>query len=218
MTRRIVVADDHPIFRKGLVHIVRDAFKDSAIEEAQDGLEAVKLTVQTNPHLVVLDIEMPRLNGLHAAERILNSQPSAKVVILTMHDNSFAFDRAMEIGAMGFVLKENAASDMVHCIEQVFLDKHYVSPQLRDKMSASRKEAKNFARQLEALSPAEKRVLRLIADFKTSRVIGEELFLSERTIQNHRLNIARKLQLNGSHQVLRFAIEYTDLIALGVER
>ena len=84
-------------------------------------------------------------------------------------------------------------------------------------MHETRKEGRTLLRKLSLLSSAEKRVLRRIADYKTSRVIGEELFLSERTVQNHRLNIARKLDLNGSHQVLRFAIEYKDLITLGVE-
>lgn len=215
--RRIVIADDHPIFRKGLAEIVKEADPQSTVDQAHDGEEALQLVRRVMPHLVILDLEMPRKNGIDAAREILKEFPSTKVVILTMHNNRSAFDLAMEIGAMGYVLKENAESDVVHCLREVTADRHYVSPQLSEQMHKARTGETAFHRKLSLLTAAEKRVLRFIADYKTSKTISEELFLSERTVQNHRLNIARKLDLRGSHQLLRFAIEYKDLIELGIE-
>ena len=215
--KRIVIADDHPIFRKGLAEIVREADPEAQIDQAHDGEEAIKMVNHSMPHLVILDLEMPRKNGMDAAREILDHHPSTKVVFLTMHNNRSAFDMAMEIGAMGYVLKENAESDVMNCLNEVWLDRHYVSPQLSEQMHKARKGESSFHRKLSLLSPAEKRILRHIADYKTSKSISEELFLSERTVQNHRLNIARKLDLRGSHQLLRFAIEYKDLIELGIE-
>lgn len=216
--RRIVIADDHPIFRKGLAEIIKEKYPEVEIEEAHDGEEAIQLVKRCNPHLAILDIEMPRKNGMDTARIILDEFPSTRVVILTMHNKKSAFDLAMEIGAMGYVLKENAVADITQCLEQVMLDRNYVSPELSRQMLQNRSGESDFHQKLALLSPSEKRVLRWIAEYKTNKVIGEEMFLSERTVQNHRLNISKKLDLKGAHQVLRFAIEYKDLIELGIEK
>lgn len=203
ITKRIVIADDHPIFLKGLAEVIQQEEGNSVVDVAHDGDEAIQLTRLLRPHLVVLDIEMPGINGLETARLIHQEFPEIKLIILTMHNNPAALDLAMANNVMGYVLKENAVTDVCECIREVWEDRHYVSPQMRDSLQGRNLDDKK----LSDLTTTELTILRKIASNMTSRAIAEELFISEKTVSNHRQNIATKLGLHGSHMLLRYALE-----------
>jgi two-component system response regulator DegU len=163
--------------------------------------------------VAVLDIDMPRLNGLEAAEKMLALRPRLPIMLLTMHKERAPFMKALEIGLAGYVLKENAVTDVVNAIYAVVKGGIYISPDmpafLLRKAAAPAKTA--FARELALLTPAERQILQMVAAYKSSREIAEELFISEKTVFNHRMNIAKKLNLSGRNSLLRFAIEHHGL-------
>jgi DNA-binding NarL/FixJ family response regulator len=159
--------------------------------------------------VAVLDIDMPRLNGLEAAEKILHLYPQLPVVLLTMHKDRAPFMRALEIGVLGYVLKENAVTDVIHAIRSVRVGNPFISPDmsaflLRKTTKPQPRSPRDF---LDQLTPAEVQIIRLVAQYKSSQEIADLLFISEKTVSNHRLNIAKKLNLTGKNALLRFAIE-----------
>jgi DNA-binding NarL/FixJ family response regulator len=212
-TIKVLIADDHPIFLMGLKEVIESDEELHVVASVSNGQEAVRLTQLHQPDVVVLDIDMPRLNGLEAARQLLQGQPDLPVVLLTMHKERDPFMRALEIGISGYVLKENAVSDIVYAIRMVQSGQHYLSPEMSSyllKRSArtAPAAAPRLADPLAVLSPAERRVLELVAQYKSSREIADELFISEKTVFNHRANMAIKLQLSGKNSLLRFAIEH----------
>ncbi len=213
ITKRIVIADDHPIFLKGLADVVQRDQNNSVVDVAHDGEEAIQLTRLLRPHLVILDIEMPGLNGLETARLINQEFPEIKLIILTMHNNPAALDLAMANNVMGYVLKENAVTDVCECIDEVWEGKHFVSPQMRDSL-----QRRNYEEgKLSDLTETELKILKKIAANMTSRSIAEELFISEKTVSNHRQNIATKLGLHGAHMLLRYALENQRILTTMID-
>jgi two-component system response regulator DegU len=158
----------------------------------------------------VLDIDMPRLNGLEAAEKMLELRPQLPIMLLTMHKERAPFMKALEIGLAGYVLKENAVTDVVHAIYAVVQGGNYISPDLSAFLL--RKPVKTaLANEVALLTPSERQILQLVAAYKSSKEIAEELFISEKTVFNHRMNISKKLNLTGKNSLLRFAIEHQVL-------
>lgn len=208
-TLRILIADDHPIFLKGLREVLESEDDLQVVACVSNGQEALLAAQTHRPDVAVLDIDMPRLNGLEAADKILHLYPQLPVVLLTMHKDRAPFMRALEIGVLGYVLKENAVTDVIHAIHSVRGGNPFISPE----MSAFllRKTAKPQPRPprdfLDGLTPAEVQIIRLVAQYKSSQEIADLLFISEKTVSNHRLNITRKLNLTGKNALLRFAIE-----------
>jgi DNA-binding NarL/FixJ family response regulator len=163
------------------------------------------------PHLVILDLEMPGMNGLELSRQLEANFPEIKKVMLTMHNNPTALDLAMESNVMGCVLKENAVTEIRSCIEAVFEDKTYISPQMRESL---RKRSVKQDGRISDLTPTELRVLGMIAQNMTSRSIADELYISEKTVSNHRQNIALKLGLKGVHMLLRYALENQGVLKM----
>jgi len=199
----VLIADDHPLFRKGIISILKDDDSFELAAECGDGIEALEKIRKFKPDIALLDLDMPGLNGLEVAKTIFKEKIPCKTAILTMHKEKEYFSEAMELNVKAFVLKDKISEDLIECLQTVADGKNYISPQI----STYLVEDKQKPAWLDLLSHTEVQVLKLVAENKTSTQISEELFNSVRTIENHRNNISRKLGLSGQHALLLFAIE-----------
>lgn len=204
--KRILIADDHPIFRSGLRALIDADASFTVIAEATDGEVALSMIMDEHPDVAILDYNMPKLNGFELLKRISKSKVPVITVMLTMHNDEAMFSKAFELGVRGYVLKDSASIDIVNCLYAVTQGQVYTSAAVTTYLlkRASRTKAVDG---VESLTPAERKVLRLIADYKTSREIADELSISVRTVDNHRSNIGGKLGVTGSHALFKFAIQ-----------
>lgn len=212
MPRRqtILVADDHPVFRRGLVQIIEEQFSDAKVVEAGNGSEALVMIHDFKPGIAILDVDMPKRNGLEVAMEIRRRGLPINIIILTMHDNEEFFNRAMDLGVMGYVLKDGVVAEITGCLEAVAQGRHYYSPLLAEywvRRDQSKRQETTVQAGLAGLTPTERHILKLVAENKTTREIANDLFISPKTVENHRSNIAGKLGLRGNNAVLRFALE-----------
>ena len=208
---RIVVADDHPIVRQGLRQTIEGERGLKVVAEATDGLMAVEQIRSLKPQVAVLDIDMPLLDGFGVVRALRAERIDVDVIFLTIHRDEDFFNEAINLGARGYVLKDSALTDIVTCVKLVASGQHYVSPTLTSLLLNRQRRATSLGQgkpELKDLSPTELRVLKLIAEYKTSREISEELFISHRTVETHRTNISNKLNLHGSHALMRFALAH----------
>lgn len=206
----ILIADDHPIFLKGLKEVIESEPGYEVIFEAKNGLEALAIARTRYPMVTILDIDMPEMNGLVAAEELIKLVPEANVILLTMHKAKDTFLHALDVGVAGYVLKENAVVDIIQAIEAVMTGNSYISPEMSSFLLSQRRAAKNNPTANELLStltPSEMKILKMVGSYKSTKDIADELFISEKTVSNHRMNILKKLNLNGKNSLLRFAIE-----------
>ena len=205
---RIIIADDHPIFRGGLRQIISADESIEIIGEADNGEKALEIIHELKPDIAVLDIDMPKKTGLDVLRELKDS--STKIIFLTMYAEEDIFDEAMDFGIKGYVLKDSAVNDIIECILSVNEDNYYISPNVSNLLVNRRNKSKNLIKknpELGNLTKTERNILRFISENKTSKEIAEVLFLSHRTVENHRTNISNKLNLKGSHSLLKFAIE-----------
>jgi DNA-binding NarL/FixJ family response regulator len=212
---RILIADDHPITRRGLRQVVESEPDFEVVSEAGDGQSALEYMRRLRPQIAILDISMPKLDGLGVARATLEEALPVDLIFLTVYREEKLFSRAFELGVKGYVLKDSAATDIVSCLRAVAAGQHYTSPELTTYLVKSRRSAVSAEESrpgLEVLTPTERRVLRLLADYKTSKEIGEELFVSHRTVDTHRANICQKLAIHGSHALMKFALENKALL------
>jgi DNA-binding NarL/FixJ family response regulator len=208
---RVVIVDDHPIFRRGLKETIEAERSFLVTGEAADGESGLRQIRSLQPDVVIIDLHLPRMGGLALvrAARALARPPAA--LVLTMHNEEGTFNAAMDAGAQGYILKENAVSDVLVGLKTVAAGGVFISPSVagflvrRHQRTAALKEAKKG---LSALTPTERRILRLVAENRTNKDIGRELFISHRTVETHRSHICAKLELSGSHALLQFAIEH----------
>jgi len=203
---KIIIADDHPIFRKGVLSIVNDDSSIEVIGEASSGEDALNLITELKPDIVLLDIDMPVLSGLDVARKLKEQNSKSKVVILTIHKDKEYFDEAMDLDIKAYVLKDSIANDLIECIKLVAKGDYYISPSISTYLVENKK-AKKQESPLVKLTPTELQILKLISQNKTNSQIAEELFRSVRTVENHRNNIVNKLGLKGPHALLLFALE-----------
>ncbi len=215
MKCKIVIADDHPIFRMGIKEIITGMADAVVSGEASDGLDAYKLIVSTIPEIAILDVDMPILTGLDVCRKVLAEKHFTRFIILTMHKDRHFFEDAMNNGVDGYLLKDNAVDELVKCIESVRQGRKYVSPQIEkfliDHQAMNQLPAK-VQEMYATLTPTEKVILKLIARNKTSHDIAENLFISANTVDNHRANIARKFKLEGKNSLMKFALAYKELL------
>ena len=206
----LLIADDHPIFRKGLADVLSEDPSIRLVAEAGDGETALRQIRELKPNVAILDLDMPRMNGLEVAKKVFQSKIETAPVILTMHKEERIFNETIEAGVLGYVLKENAASDLLGCIHSVVNGKAFISPSVSSYLlnRRSREEALLAEKPgLETLTTAERRILKLIAQDLTSKEIADQLGISFHTVENHRANICNKLNLHGSHSLLKFAFD-----------
>jgi DNA-binding NarL/FixJ family response regulator len=211
----IIIADDHPIMRSGLRQMIESHPVFQIIGEASDGEEALNLIEEKKPDVALLDIAMPRLTGLQVARLVQERGLSARIAILTMSADEIVFNEAMDLGVLGYVLKENASSEVLNSICTVAEGKYYISPSISGflmKRSKNREAAFSSIPGLADLTPMEIRILKLVAGNKTSKEIAFDLSISPKTVENHRANISAKLHIGGNNALLRFALENKSLL------
>jgi DNA-binding NarL/FixJ family response regulator len=207
---KVLIVDDHPLFRSGLRQVVASNPEFELVGEAGDGEAALKLIQEKRPDVAVLDVNLPGMTGLEIAQRLHNKRMPTRIILLTMHKEEDMVNRALDFGAKGFVLKENAVEEILKAITAVAEGGHYLSSSISGYLVRRRGRAESLAAKkpgLEDLTKAERRILKLISEKKTSPQIAAELFISPRTVEAHRANICTKLELRGSHSLLQFALE-----------
>lgn len=207
---RVIIADDHALLRRGLRTMIDAEPFLSVVGEAENGEIALDLVRELKPDVVVLDLDMPVLDGLGTARRLRGNGVDVEIVFLTMHKEEALLDAVVELNVKGYILKDGALSEIVKCIKTVTSGRRFLSPELSELLQDRSQRLAEFSRQLpgvDALTPSERRILRLLAESKTSAQIAEQLFVSVRTVENHRANMATKLGLKGSHALLTFALE-----------
>ena len=207
----IFIADDHPIFREGLRQLLEREPGFSIVGQAGDGPSALTAIEQLHPRIAVLDIDMPGMDGLAVAGAVRERRLPTAIVCLTMHKDARFLNTALNSGVMGYVIKDDALLEIVESVKSVAAGRHFVSPQLTSHLVARHAHAGAAGEQtpgIEALTDTERKVLRLLAEFKTTKEIAAALAISPRTVDRHRSNMAEKLGLNGSHALTKFAVAH----------
>jgi DNA-binding NarL/FixJ family response regulator len=211
MTIRIMIADDHAVFRSGLRALLEKEAEFSIVAEAGDGNETVKKACAEDIDVLVLDINMPGMTGPMIAEEVLKKRPRLAIVILTMHDDEYYLQELFKIGVRGFVLKKSTGTDLLQAVRAVARGEQYVDPSLT-KCVLSRfigntpgKQSAQTRKSL--LTQREQKVCQLLAYGHTNSEIAAKLFISERTVETHRSNIYSKLGLKNRVELVRFAID-----------
>ena len=213
---RVVLADDHAMFRQGVKRILKDAENLEVVGEASDGLELLDVSKETTPDMVILDISMPNLRGLEATREIKRLFPNVKVLILTMHRDKEYVYGAISAGAEGYLLKEDADTELFIAVEKIRQGGRYISPILSGELThelINIRHERLTTSSYESLTLREKEVLKLIAEGKSHKDISDLLFISIRTVDHHRANIMRKLNIKDTANLTKYAIRegYTSV-------
>ena len=205
---QIILADDHPLMLDGLKTIILGYPQFDLIGAAQDGAQALSLIAGNSPEVAVLDIDMPFLTGLEVVEKCKAANLLTRFILLTFHKEEALYQKAKELGVFGYVLKDQSRQEIVQCILQVAKGEHYISKSLESLL-----DKKVIPSELESLTKTELAVVKLIAKNKTSNDIADMLFVSKKTIENHRANVCKKLNLDGSkNSLLSWALKHREVL------
>ena len=205
---RVVLADDHALFRGGVRRILEEMPEVEVVGEAGDGLALLEILKKITPDLVVLDISMPHLRGLEAIREIKKLVPDTSILMLTMHKETDYLSQALTAGASGYLLKQEADPELINAVQTIRSGKTYLSPNLSDLVpDLLRRRHEPGGSLKEVLTHREREVLKLLADGKTSKEIADMLYISLRTVQNHRANIMRKLNFKRTTDLVKYALQ-----------
>lgn len=207
----LLIVDDHPVFRRGLREVIEENPGFRIVGEASDGEAGLRLAAELKPAIAVVDIDMPQLNGLEMVRAIHKLNLPVTIILLTMYKEEDMFNAAMDLGVKAYVLKENAADDILAALEKVLQGETFVSPSMSNmgRRRTDRVQELLLSKpQIDDLTLAERRILKLIAEDRTSKEIANLLQISVKTVENHRLSICHKLNLHGSHSLLKFAFDH----------
>ena len=219
----ILVADDHEVVRKGLVSLLQAQPEWQVCGEAGDGREAVEKALQLKPDVVILDIGMPSLNGLEATRQILKANPQARVLILTLHDSDQVVREVLNAGARGFLLKSDAARDLVAAVEALRHDKTYftskVAAMVLEGYLKGGTPGVAVTSGRNRLTHREREIVQLLAEGKSTKEVAVALGLSVKTAETHRSNIMRKLQLHSVSDLVLYAVRnnIVHVVQAGIE-
>ncbi len=208
---RILIADDHPVFRQGLRQIIEADSQFKVMAECADGEQALARLQDTPVDIAMVDLTMPLKDGFAIARTALERRLSVPIVFLTMHRDEHYLHAAIDLGVRGYVLKDSAVTEILGCLRAVFAGQEYLSPALSSFLIRRHRRAEAQTATLPAidqLTPTERRILKYVANGRTSREIAETLCVSVRTVEHHRNNIASKFDLRGSHALVKFAIRH----------
>ncbi|MFZ3590393.1 response regulator [Bacillus sp. DJP31] len=214
----IVIIDDHQLFREGVKKILDFESNFEVVAEGDDGKEALSIVGEHRPDVVIMDINMPTLNGIEATGQLIAEYPDTKVIILSIHDDENYVTHALKTGAQGYLLKEMDADQLVEAVKVVSDGGSYLHPKVTHNLvkeyrrlatshSKAIKKEIEIRRPLHLLTRRECEVLQLLADGKSNRGIGESLFISEKTVKNHVSNILTKMNVNDRTQAVVVAIK-----------
>lgn len=201
---QILIADDHPIVRQGLRHTIETEDGLEIVCETGDGQETLAAARKFHPQIIILDIDLPEMDGFQVIDALSREKIESKVIFLTVHREESFMRKALSLGGAGYVLKDCAVTDILAAIRAVSEGLPFISPAMTTYLI----KAKSSPGRVESLTPAELRVLRLVAQYKTTQEIAETLGVSPRTIESHRATITQKLGLRGSHSLMRYALQH----------
>lgn len=212
MKLRILVADDHEVVRRGLCTLLQAREGWEICGEAADGRETIEKVKQLKPDVVILDVGMPNLNGLAATRQLIQQDPNLKIIVLTITDVDEVIREALDAGARGFVLKSDAARDLVSAVEALQRNRMFFTPRVNDMVLAGfldkgHSPAKGEVPKVPTLTPRETEVIQLLAEGKSSKEVASLLNLSTKTAETHRSNIMRKLGLHSIRDLVVYAIQ-----------
>ena len=210
----VLIADDHPIFCTGLRQVMEADVAVRVVAEARNGDEALATIESVRPDVSVLDIDMPGRDGLEVARALRDRRSTTRVIFLTLHKDAVFLNAALDAGAYGYVLKDSAATEIIDAIRAVHAGQRYLSPVLAGLLINRADRAAALAKELPALgalTPAEMKVLKLLAEIKTTKEIADALCISPRTVEHHRTSIAAKLELRGT-ALTRFAVKHQSAL------
>lgn len=207
---RVLLAEDHAMVRAGLRALLERLENIEVVGEASNGQEAVEMTSEFKPDLLIMDIMMPRLNGIQAAEHIRDLKLSVMILFLSMYSDEALIHQALQSGARGYVLKTSLSEELQQAIQTVTRGKVYLSAEISSKLVEGKLRPANLEKEspLEILSPREKEILQLIAEEHTSAEIAKLLFISEKTVEKHRANLMEKLKVRNLVGLVRLAVKY----------
>ncbi len=204
---KIFISDDHPLFRDGLKTTIAACKEFELIGESGNGRESLEFIFAKLPEIAILDIELPDISGIEIAKKIHEKKLPVKIVFLTLHRDRLLLENALKYGAAGYLLKENSSEEIITCLKEVRNGNFYLSTYLSN-IVVNKISGVNYENErLQQLTNSEKRILKLISENQTSAQIAEALHISIKTVENHRKNICDKLDLHGSHALLKYAIE-----------
>jgi DNA-binding NarL/FixJ family response regulator len=208
MTIRIILADDHTILRQGLRSILVEETDFLIVGEAGNGLEALQLVERHKPDVLVTDVMMPEMNGLELARQVRERCPSTKVIVLSMHAKEAYVNEAIRNGAMGYVLKDDQATDLVDAIRSVIQGRRFLSSPLTERLVENYfQKAQDLADPFDILTSREREVFQLVAEGMTNAEIADKLNVSVRTVDVYRANFMHKLNLKTQIDLVRLAIK-----------
>jgi DNA-binding NarL/FixJ family response regulator len=208
---KVYIVDDHPVFRHGLKQIIEGDPAFTVVGDAGDDRTALTGIFKLKPQIVVVDVRLPQRGGLELVRAVRALEPQPSCVMLTMHAEESTFNAAMDAGALAYILKDDALELVLLGLRAVAAGTIYLSPKIagwvlrRQQRVSALKEAKTG---LSTLTSTERRILHLVAENKTNKEIASQLFISHRTVETHRSKICEKLELQGAHKLLQFAIEH----------
>lgn len=206
---RILVADDHGIVRKGLRFLLDRQPGMEVVGEASEGREAVKLSQELNPNVVILDVAMPQLNGIDAAAQILKINPNTSVIMLSMYADESYLVRALSVGAKGYLLKDSAEMDIVRAVQVVVQGRPFFSPQIAQSLLEDyvrTLQERGLQDSYDLLTDREREILQLIAEGRSNKEIATLLDLSTYTVETHRTNLMHKLNLHNTAEIVLYAV------------
>ena len=207
----IIIADDHPIVRQGLRQTIETEKSFSILAEAENGKAALEAINTFQSNIAILDVDMPEMDGFAVARKIKENNLPTEIIFLTIHKEEVMFNEAIDLGAKGYVLKQSALEEIIDCIKIVAKNQFCVSSSLTTFLINRQRRSLNLTAEkptIQNLTRSEKRILQMIADEKSTKEIADELFISPTTVEKHRANICRKLDLKGGYALLKFALTH----------
>jgi DNA-binding NarL/FixJ family response regulator len=209
MEKRILIADDHKLVREGLASLLKAEDDLTIVGEAKSGLETVRMADELHPHVIIMDVAMPDLNGIEATRKILELHPNIKIVAISGHRNKVFVRRMLEAGASAYLLKERAYEEMLKAIHEVLNDRKFLSPEIAQGVVDEYVELTTHIREDASyimLTDREREVLQLLSEGHSTKEMAATLCVSVKTIETHRRNIMEKLNLHSVAELTKYAI------------
>lgn len=211
---KVMVVDDHRLIRRGIVLILEKSENIMVVAEAENGCDAIALAIQTEPDVVLLDISMPNgLDGFTTAEQIMNDSKDIKIIFLSMHEEETYIQRAIQLNGYGYILKNSQSSDLEEAIHTVFLGKRYFKVGIPNEQIDRLFQNRNREKEQSILTIQERKIIRLTILGFMNKEIAEKLYISPKTVENHKTNIMRKLQLKSKAEMIQYGLsnQYADI-------
>ena len=211
--KKILIVDDHPLFRKGIKSVLKEDAGIEVINEAGNSTEALAMLEKEAYDIIILDLQMPGMSGIELSKVIKSRYKNISIILLTMHKDERIFNNSLDYGLDAYILKENAVEEVLKAVHVVADGNFYLSPSMSEYMVQKSMKQKKLVDEnpgIKILSEKEKEILNMIALNKTTKEIAEALFVSYKTIENHRANICKKLNISGCNALLKFIIENKD--------